>query len=364
MLRVPNKAAAAYARQAGGFADLVDQIAAALAGDGVLTGMGVAAQGSPDMTVAVAAGQTRIGGYPAAYAGGNVTIAAADSTNARFDLIVCDYNGTVSRVAGTASAYPVPPDLPANSIQLAQVTVLAGATSIANDKIIDKRPLIVDYFDLYDEFLSAALATTGNISGAAWGTTASGTAANAFQAGEDKHPGILRLVTGATSGNNSRIHLGASATAVAPFLPANLGRHRFIVRIPTITSIAVKIGVGVNMSDAAAGSLGSAGAWIEFVPATSAKWRYGTRQASASTMNADTGADVAANTWYQFDVFRRQDGAVQFLKNGLLAFTHSSNQPTTACTMGALVHTLTAAARSLDIDAIGMNFAPLGARWT
>jgi hypothetical protein len=137
-----------------------------------------------------------------------------------------------------------------------------------------------------------------------------------------------------------------------------------VVSIPTITSIAVKLGLGVDLSDAAAGSLGSAGAFVEFVPATSAKWRYTTRQASTSTTNADTGADVAAGTWYQLDIVRRQDGNWQFAKNGVLAFTHSANQPTTAANAGMLVHTLTTAARSLDIDFFGLNFKPLGNRWT
>ena len=43
MFRIPNKADATYARQAGGFSADVDTIAAALAGDGVLSGLGVAA---------------------------------------------------------------------------------------------------------------------------------------------------------------------------------------------------------------------------------------------------------------------------------------------------------------------------------
>ena len=364
MFRVPNKAAVTYPRQAGVFSADIDTLAAGVAGDGVLSGMGVSAQGTPDMTVAVAAGLVRIGGYFAYYAGANVTIAAADSTNPRIDTVCCDYNGTVSRVAGTAATLPVPPDVPANSIQLAQVYVQAGATSIGAGNIVDKRVVELDFFDYYDEFLPAALATTGNISNGAWGTTASGTAANAFQTGESAHPGIFRLVTGATSGNNSRIHLGASATAVTPFLPADVGRVRMLVRIPTITTLAVKLGLGVDLSDAAAGSLGTAGAFVEFVPATSAKWRYTTRQASTSTTNADTGADVVANTWYQFDILRLQNGNWQFAKNGALAFTHSANQPTTACTLGALVHTLTTAARNLDVDLIGLNLKPLGNRWT
>ena len=360
---IPNKADALYARQAGGFSSDIDTISAALAGDGVLQGMGASAQGTPDMTVAVAAGLVRIGGYFAYYAGANVTITTADSTNDRIDLIVGDYNGTVSRVGGTAAAKPVPPAIPANSIQLAQVYVGAAVTSIVAGAIKDKRPVAVDYFDLADEFTQGALVTTGNFGALAWGMTGATPGTAAYQTGSSLHPGILRLVTGATSGNNQRIHMGSSAT-VAPFLPANVARFRALVRIPTITTLAIKLGIGVDVSDNAAGSLGSAGAFVEFVPATSAKWRYTTRQASASTTNADTGADVVAGNWYQFDIVRRQDGDWQFAKNGVLAFTHSANQPTTVCTVGFLCHTLTAAARNLDIDFFGLNFAPLGNRWT
>lgn len=360
---IPNKADALYPRQAGGFSADIDTIAAALAGDGVLSGLGVSAQSTPNMTVAVAAGQARIGGYFPFEVGENVTIATADTTNDRIDLIVIDYNGVVSRVGGTAAAKPVPPAVPANSLQLAQVYVAAGVTSIVAGAIKDKRPTAIDFFDLADEFTQGALVTTGNFGALAWGMTGATPGTAAYQTGTDKHPGILRLVTGGASGNNQRIHMGSAATT-APFLPANIARFRALVQIPTITTLAIKLGIGVDVSDAAAGSLGTAGAFVEFVPATSAKWRYTTRQASTSTTNADTGADVAANTWYQFDIVRLQNGNWQFAKNGALAFTHTANQPTTASTVGFLAHTLTAAARNLDIDFFGLNFAPLGNRWT
>ena len=362
-LRIPNKATASYVRQAGGFSTDIDTISAALSGDGVLSGMGVAAQGTPDMTVAVAAGQCRIGGYFPFYAGGNGTITTADSSNARIDIVVINYNGTLSVTAGTAAALPVPPDVPASSIQLAQVIVPAGTTTITNAMIIDKRPVAVDYYDAYDEFIFQALVTTGNISSLAWGTTAATGGTMAFQAGVASHPGILRLVTGATSGNNQRIHLGSAANT-GVLAPADIARARFLVRIPTITTMAAKLGFGVDLSVATAADLGTAGAFVEFVPATSAKWRYVTRQASASTTNADTGADVVANNWYQFEIVRLQNGNWQFAKNGALAFTHSANQPTTVLNFGFLAHTLTAAARNVDIDFCGLNFAPMGNRWT
>ncbi|MEQ1685472.1 MAG: hypothetical protein ABL916_17650 [Burkholderiaceae bacterium] len=363
MFDIPNKAAASYPRQAGGFSADIDTIAQALAGDGVLSGLGVAAQGSPDMTVAVAGGLQRQQGYFAYYAGGNATVTAAHSTLERIDLIVIDWNGAVSCVAGTAAAFPVPPDVPANSLQLAQVYVPATVTAITNAMLIDKRPTALDFFDLYDEFTSQALVTTGNISALAWALTAATGGTPAFQAAAARNPGVLRIVTGAASGNNQRLHLGASATG-APILPANLARLRMIASIATITTGAWKLGAGVDLSDPASSSLGSAGAFIEFVPATSLKWAYVTRQASASTRNVDTGADVVAGSWYQFDIVRLQNGNIQFAKNGVLAFTHTTNLPTTALNAGFLAHTLTTAARNLDIDAFGLNFNPLGNRFT
>ena len=78
----------------------VDILVAALKGDGVLTGCAVAAQGVPDMTVAVASGTVQIAGATVTVAAGNVTITAADPTNRRFDLIVVDSSGVKSAVAG------------------------------------------------------------------------------------------------------------------------------------------------------------------------------------------------------------------------------------------------------------------------
>ena len=70
--------------------------------------------------------------------GGNVNIAAADPTNARFDLICVDNTGAKSAVNGTPAAAPVFPD-PAGKVVLAAVRVPSGAASINGAKIVDKR---------------------------------------------------------------------------------------------------------------------------------------------------------------------------------------------------------------------------------
>lgn len=342
------------------------------AGDGVLSGLGVSPQGSPTMNVDLAAGMMRCQGYFAFISAQTVAIPAAPTAPSnRWHLIVADYNGTVTRVDGTAAEVPVLPDIPANSISLAKIYVPGGATSISNagaDKMVhDDRIVVPDYFDVYADFVGSSLSNTaatsaGSIGECGWSLSGT-TAAPAFVAATAKHPGVLRSATGTTSGNNCRFHFGSAANT-AIILPAEVTRLMFLVSIPTITTGAWKMGHGVDLSIATAGDLGTAGAWVEFVPATSAKWRFCTRQASVSTVNTDTGADVAAATWYEFDLIRKQNGNWQFLKNGALAFEHTTNLPTTAGNVGTLTHTLTAAARNLDHDAFGMNIAPLGNRWT
>ena len=114
-------------------------------GQGVISGCAVSAQGSPDMTVAVAIGLIRVGTLTPLtqyVPSGNVTITAAHSTLPRIDLIVVDNVGNKSAVAGTAAAEPACPNIPANSIVLAMVYVPAADTTIAANQITDKRILV------------------------------------------------------------------------------------------------------------------------------------------------------------------------------------------------------------------------------
>lgn len=136
---IPNDADAFHTHQAG--PDSVDFaiLAAAMKGDGVLTGLAVTAQGTPDMTVAVAAGWIAVGGVLAQASAGNVNISAADATNPRFDLISVDNTGGKNVTAGTPAATPVFPAIPADSVVIAVVYVPANDTDIESDHIVDKR---------------------------------------------------------------------------------------------------------------------------------------------------------------------------------------------------------------------------------
>lgn len=206
-----------------------------------------------------------------------------------------------------------------------------------------------------DDFTSSALLTTGNISALAWGSSAAGTAANSWQSNVSGYPGILRLTTGATSGNNSRLHRGSSVTAAALIVPADTLVQTALIRIPDITSITVRFGLGQDIS---AANFGTAGMWVEFNSASSANWLYATRQASTGTPVSSTLA-VVANTWYNIDIVHHTSGVSFFINNNLLG-TITTNLPTTALQAGFIVQTATAAARSLDIDLYQSYLKPLG----
>lgn len=168
---IPNVGDAANAAQAQ--VDKVDLeiIVAGIQGTGVISGGACSAQGSPDMTVAVATGLGRVGTTVFAIGSGNVTITTAHATNPRFDLVVVSDAGTKSVTAGTAAAAPVFPAIPASSIVLCAVYVPANDTAIASNQIVDKRLLVAHGY-------GGGLATAGS-----WPSVGSGTLLTTAEAG-------------------------------------------------------------------------------------------------------------------------------------------------------------------------------------
>ena len=222
-----------------------------------------------------------------------------------------------------------------------------------------------DYFDEADEFNCGSISntnTSNSIGRLGWATSSgAGTSAPVVTAGVTTHPGIISLVTGGTSGNNNELHL--TDTASKAFCdPTDIDHFQWIVRIPTITSVSVRCGIG---QDIASTTFGTAGAWFQFDAAVDAdNWQTITRQASTSTTNTVTAVTVHANDWFLLEAVRLSGGNWEFYVNNTLQFTHSANQPTTACNVGAMVQTATGTARNLDIDYFKIRTKKLGQRWT
>lgn len=141
---IPNSGDAAIAdsKQAQIDAQDLAYLILGLNGTGVVSGCAVTPQGSPDMTVAVAAGVIQSDGVEAAVTAGNATIGTADSTNPRFDIVVATSAGSKAVRAGTAAATPTFPALTAGDVPLAAVFVPASDTTISSTQIVDKRVVI------------------------------------------------------------------------------------------------------------------------------------------------------------------------------------------------------------------------------
>jgi hypothetical protein len=142
------------------------------------TDLAVTQNGTPNMTVNVAAGGAFIRGTQSANQGAyhlwndgtlNVAISSADLTNPRRDLIIAqvrdlNYAGAekdarIVVVTGTPAASPSDPTVPANSLVLARVAVAAGASSIVTANITDLRS-VANQIGKLPTFTTEALATT------------------------------------------------------------------------------------------------------------------------------------------------------------------------------------------------------------
>jgi hypothetical protein len=142
MFIIPNEVGAGDAKQSAFDQHDFTIIAEAARGNGVISGCAVTAQGTPDMTVAVAVGLVQNGSTTLAVTAGNVTVGAADGSNPRFDLIVADSTGAKQCRAGTAAASPVFPTPSAGDIVLAAIFVPTSDTDIDSNQIVDKRMFV------------------------------------------------------------------------------------------------------------------------------------------------------------------------------------------------------------------------------
>jgi len=141
--------------------DLKSQEDAHTLGYGVVNGLKVVPTDPVSMDVQVETGKAYVADTLVEKgAVTDLTVTAADPTNPRKDIVVCDSAGTLSIVAGTPEAAlpsgnvgvytlnPEPPSIPADSIILAEIWVPAGATEISGSEIYDKRVFTVGRLDM------------------------------------------------------------------------------------------------------------------------------------------------------------------------------------------------------------------------
>jgi hypothetical protein len=181
--------------------------------------------GTPNMSVDVSAGRAFILGTESSFQGTyfvesrnieNLTVAAADATNPRKDIVVArvedsEESGATDAwslevVAGTPAASPSAPALPDNSLLLATVDVAALASSITDANITTSTPVWapapVDTAGLVDGAVTEAKLAAGSVTSTK--LAADSVSAAAIQAGA---VGSSEIATGAVG--SSEIGTGA-----------------------------------------------------------------------------------------------------------------------------------------------------------
>lgn len=140
------------------FAQHPNTIMMAARGNQVTVGVGVTAQGTPDLTVAVALGTVIANGIvvnvsaDATFAGTPTTFAtsqaALTSGQAQFVYVHADSSGTVTNTEGTAATagQQLPPEVPEDEVLLAMITLTEGDTTIDTVDIDDERQFTPDGF--------------------------------------------------------------------------------------------------------------------------------------------------------------------------------------------------------------------------
>lgn len=157
---IPNKGDGLADAQSILFRQHIEALVAGLEGTGITDGCAVTP--SAGMVIDVAAGGVVRARVAATTMGAAPSLAAADATLARFDLVVIAADNVATIRAGTADASPQPPAFVAGDVALALVYVPPAATAIAAGNIVDMRVDVDDH---------AALTEAHGATGAVVGTT-------------------------------------------------------------------------------------------------------------------------------------------------------------------------------------------------
>ena len=129
--------------------DVRDRRVGYVIGTGASTSMAPSATGAGSLGVTIAAGNYAKNGVESStvYAGGAITLTAADATNPRVDIVYMNSAGTLAKTDGTAAVIvvgvsgPVPAVWPAGCCPLAICLVPATATDFTTGGyVMDARP--------------------------------------------------------------------------------------------------------------------------------------------------------------------------------------------------------------------------------
>ncbi len=210
---IPNEANALLDRQSAPESVDFQILLLGYQGTGVESGCAISEDpGAPDLTVDVAAGVVLLAGSQITVSEqlGNA-ITTGHATLGRVDLVSINSSGTVVITDGTPAAIDVAeaPDIPANSIPLAFVTVPTTDTTIEDEQIGDKRVFIGPETDIPIRYVSLDGVDTDD--GRSWETAFLTPAAAATDLAGETHGAAIFISPG-------EYDVGAGITTTIPGL--------------------------------------------------------------------------------------------------------------------------------------------------
>lgn len=212
-----------------------------------------------------------------------------------------------------------------------------------------------------DDFLggssgSASFTIATRIGELGWNAINSTTAVWGAGVALEKHPGILNVVTSATNNSTASLYLG-QAVGTGVVSSTEVEYFQYIVRLPTITSLLTRIGLGQSITTA---DMGIAGVFFQYNPAISANWQFTVRSSTSTTIT--TNVPLVANKWYSLEAFYTGTSWIPVI-NGIVQQTINTNLPSSTLNVGLSLQTLSASGRTLQVDYFSMHTVDLTLRY-
>jgi hypothetical protein len=168
------------------------------------------------------------------------------------------------------------------------------------------------------------------------------------------HPGVLRIATLASAGDEAFI-CGGTASTILPLTHDMLFDITVMITpVTDVTNRSIRVGVSSDLT-----TLTPADGIFWFIDtAVDTNWRTKTRTGGSETIN-NSAIAAAVGTWVKLRI-KRLASSVEFYINDSLAFTHTTNLPTTAAgNVFVCVDALAAGAETIDIDYFNLRIEGL-----
>jgi hypothetical protein len=242
-------------------------------------------------------------------------------------------------------------DVPDGGVSQDEANIYVDADSDPTTDVNAIDPFDLETLRIQDHFLN----TRG------WGSAGPGTVAQQPST-DESIPGLIRVATGASSGNQQRIFLGDSGSASIVHSDGQFEMSWKVIHVDqSLNNQVLRFGFSTDWSADPAGS----GIWFEFDPADGANWQYVCRTSGTQT-STDSGIPPSSGVFQTLRV-RKVRGAGAPCTFSITTETTpgvdvavSTNVPADMFGPGMSIRTNNATTKRVEIDAFRLDLMGVG----